>query len=418
MTEQRKEFLRKCQFPLTAALTIAPIPQLVYVACAPILVPFFWVLPLVYFLLFVAGFRIPGKRRLLYGIGASVVLAAVGVSMMFCVPDISQNIIACILLPIAPITYIALMMATLPMAGWGTDKELPPFWLYCGFATHLSTYAIKFFLQVIWELDWSAINPCLSITFFGTAILVMMSLTRVNLNNSANGRQKPSDAMQQKNLILTVIFFVLAMLIALIPSIYDAIGQFVSWLGRTIKELIENIQIDDVINDMGDGGKVDMSPVEGGEVYSVIEQLIRLFLNGLFIIIALVCLYLVLKTLVPPIIRFFKKLFSSLRKGLTSYVSAATEDYIDEVTDLTPAAKSRNKVPRLSSAEERSLSPQERIRYRYRRLKARHPEWEEGTTARENLPEKAAPLYEKARYSSHPITEEDADNFKSNTRRV
>jgi hypothetical protein len=64
MTEQRKEFLRKCQFPLAASLAIAPIPQIVYVAVAPVLVPFFWVLPLAYFLLALLSFRIPGKFRM------------------------------------------------------------------------------------------------------------------------------------------------------------------------------------------------------------------------------------------------------------------------------------------------------------------------------------------------------------------
>ena len=406
MTEKKKEFLRKSQFPLAASLAIAPIPQLVYVIFGPNLVPFFWVLPLAYFLLSLLNFRVPGKFRMLYGIAASLVLAGVGAAAMLVVPSIFMLI--------APIPYIVVMMLTLPMAGWGADKELPPFWLYCGFATHIFTYIIKFLLKAAWGVDWDAINPCLSITFFGMAILVMLSLTRVNLNNSANGRQKPSEFMQQKNLIFTAIFFVLAMLIALIPSIYEAIEAFVSWLVNTIQKLIESIKIDNVINDMGDGTG---TPPEQNEGVPFIDSLLTQLLDILFILVACVCCYLILRTLIPPLIRKLRDFFRKLRKGLTSYAASVSEDYIDEVTDLHDTV-TKVKGPRLSSAEERSLPPQERIRYRYRRLLSKHPAWTRGSTARENLPELASPLYEKARYSNHPITEEDTDAFKANTRRV
>ena len=408
MTEQRKEFLRKCQFPLASALAFAPVPQLIYVAIEPKLVPLFWVLPLVYFLLSLLNFRIPGKFRMLYGIGASLVIGAVGAAAWLFVPNIFPGL----LLLIAPIAYIVVMMLTLPMAGWGTDKELPPFWLYCGFATHMGTYVVKFLLKAAWGINWDAINPCLSITFFAMAILVMLSLTRVNLNNSANGRQKPSALMQQKNLIFTVLFFVVAMLIALIPSIYEVIDAFVDWLGKTIKELIENIKIDNVVNDMGGSG-----PPPTPENHEGGADWLTSLLNALFLLCGALIILFCLRAIIPPIIKRIQAFFRNLRKGLTSYATSVSEDYIDEVTDLTPAAAKKN-AHRLSSSEERALPPAERIRYRYRRLKARHPEWESGSTARENLSDKAAPLYEKARYSTHPITEEDADTFKANTRRV
>ena len=410
MMEQKNEFLRKCQFPLAAALATAPIPQLIYVAVEPKLVPFFWVLPLVYFLLSILNFRIPGKFRMLYGIGASLVIGIVGAVAWLFVPNIFPGLV----LLLAPIAYIVVMMLTLPMAGWGADKELPPFWLYCGFATHLGTYVVKFLLRAAWGINWDSINPCLALTFFGTAILVMLSLTRVNLNNSANGRQKPSALMQQKNLIFTVIFFVLAMLIALIPSIYEVIDTFVHWLGRTIKELIESIEIENVINDMGGGGTPptpENNDPNGGADW------LTSILNALFLLCGALILFFAIRAMIPPIIKKLLALLRNLRRGLTSYANSVSEDYIDEVTDLQPAA-AKKKTHRLSASEERSLPPAERIRYRYRRLKSRHPEWMSGSTARENLSAKAAPLYEKARYSTHPITEEDADTFKANTRRV
>lgn len=410
MTEQRKEFLRKCQFPLAASLAIAPVPLLTYVAFAPVLVPFFWVLPLAYFLLSILNFQIPGKFRMVYGIGASVVIGGIGACAMFASPNLFPGL----LLLIPAIAYIVVMMVNLPMAGWGADKELPPFWLYCGFATHLTTYVIKFIFEVAWSLDWDSIVPGLTFTFFALAILVMLSLTRVNLNSSANGRQKPSAAMQQKNLIFTAIFFTAAMLIALIPSIYEVIENSVTWLVQTIQKLIESIKIDQVLSGMDDNATQSQETNEG---VPMVDTLLTWLLDILFVAVAVVAVYLILRTLLPPLIRKIRDFFAKLRKGLTSYAASVSEDYIDEVTDLSPAA-AKQKTHRLSAAEERALPPAERIRYCYRRLKARHPEWEAGSTARENLPGKAAPLYEKARYSTHPITDEDVDTFKTNTRRV
>ena len=116
-------------------------------------------------------------------------------------------------------------------------------------------------------------------------------------------------------------------------------------------------------------------------------------------------------------IKGVKRIIEKLLSGTTAYFQNASEDYEDEVTDLRDTVVKQKRV-RLSSAEERSLPPDQRIRYRYRRLLSKHPNWTGASTARENLPAKAAPLYEKARYSTHPITEEDAASFTSNTRRV
>ena len=64
------------------------------------------------------------------------------------------------------------------------------------------------------------------------------------------------------------------------------------------------------------------------------------------------------------------------------------------------------------------MPPDQRIRDRYQRLMQKHPEWDSGSTARENLPESAAPLYERVRYSPYPVTEEDAQQFAAETKKV
>lgn len=405
MTENKKEFLRKIQFLLLMACAVNPLPLLLYVGLTPALLPFAWAMPLAYLLLALLAFKIPGKFRLLYGIGGCAVLVALGVGLMALL-DVHWVSLA------APVLYAGVLMASLPVAGWTADKEIPPFWFYAGSILHVGVFVFKFVITAYNAIILDAIDPGLLTSFFIMVILVMLSLTRINLNASANGRQKPSAFMWQKNLTLTAVFFGLAMLIALVPAIYETLEAFFDWFGSLIKRMIDSIEIQEIINDMGSGESV--TPPPDGELP---PNPLADILNTLFLIFG----YAVLAAMVLPwlpklyraIVRFFKKLLS----GASNYISDASGDYEDEVTDLRGAVV-KAKGPRLSSAEERSLPPKERIRYRYRRLKARHPDWESGSTARENLPAPASPLYEKARYSAHPITEEDADAFKANTRRV
>jgi hypothetical protein len=64
------------------------------------------------------------------------------------------------------------------------------------------------------------------------------------------------------------------------------------------------------------------------------------------------------------------------------------------------------------------MEPGQRVRYRYRRLLKKHPEWTQDKTARENLPEDPAGIYERARYSRDTVTEEEAKQFASDIKKV
>jgi hypothetical protein len=96
---------------------------------------------------------------------------------------------------------------------------------------------------------------------------------------------------------------------------------------------------------------------------------------------------------------------------------------VDEVTNTRDEGSEeklqrRRRNPKLSAREERTLPPAERIRYRYRRILSKHPDWVPGTTARESLPEELARVYEKARYSGFEMTEEEAAAFTGGTSKL
>ena len=125
---------------------------------------------------------------------------------------------------------------------------------------------------------------------------------------------------------------------------------------------------------------------------------------------------------------FLRIVWKKLRRGLKKLLALvgqgirdASEDYIDEVEELK--ADSGERASRLHRARKGSLfgraaTPREAVRQGYGTLYGRHREWSPGSTAREHLPEDGAAIYEKARYSDHEVTQEDADAFREKVREV
>lgn len=95
------------------------------------------------------------------------------------------------------------------------------------------------------------------------------------------------------------------------------------------------------------------------------------------------------------------------------------EDFSDE---LSRAPKKKQGADDKESSVDRRkrifgrMTPAEKIRYRYGVI-AKNRDWKKNSTARENLHDPAASLYEQARYSTHPITEKEVIEFKKSTRR-
>ena len=124
--------------------------------------------------------------------------------------------------------------------------------------------------------------------------------------------------------------------------------------------------------------------------------------------------------LVLIMIRLFRRIkiwIGNVWEMLEKYADAVSEDYEDEITDTRGESsgerigKKRRTVRR--KKEQIPANPGENVRYRYRRLLRKHPEWTANTTARENLPRNLAEIYEQARYSGRTVTESDAELFRT-----
>lgn len=403
-----KEFLRKCQLPLMIVFATLPICIFLYAVFAPSLLPFCWAVPAAYALFTVLSFLIPGKRRLPYGIPATVLLLALGASVYQFAPSL--------VLLLIPVLYCTLLLWSLPMAGWDTDTELPPFWYWSGILIHIVVEIVKFCAPIFGFPPLDAISPWLLVTFFCFAGLAMLSLTRSALTEAASGRQNPSASMRRKNLVMTLVFFAIALLIAMSPAIISGVRAFFAWLKELLARLLESIRTP---SDAESIAPLATQGADNGPIISAEGEpsILTKILNMVFYILGHTTVIALAAVLVWKGSKKLLQLLKKLLSNLSDYASTVSEDYEDEITNTRTAAPRRKKV-RLSAADERGMPPAQRIRYRYRRLLARHPEWGRGSTARENLPGSAAPLYEKARYSSHDITEDDATRFASHTKRV
>jgi len=165
---------------------------------------------------------------------------------------------------------------------------------------------------------------------------------------------------------------------------------------------------------------MDMSGLGEGSGPSPLMQLLEKIAYAVTLVIAAVLLYWALRVLYKKL----KILLKYLWGRLNEYAASASEDYEDEVTDTREDGE-RERVnlldrlkKRMAFVDEKKLTPVQRIRYRYLRLMYKHEDWHPGHTARETLPEDAAKLYERARYSEHPVTEADAEKFASDIKNV
>ena len=111
-----------------------------------------------------------------------------------------------------------------------------------------------------------------------------------------------------------------------------------------------------------------------------------------------------------------------LAERLSLFAQTSSEDFEDEITDTREEGEQErisvldSLRRRLVRVDEKKLSPTQRVRYRYLRLMVKHPEWRASQTARESIPEDAAALYERARYSGDSVSPEEAERFAGRTR--
>ncbi|MBQ3146164.1 MAG: hypothetical protein IJB91_00365 [Oscillospiraceae bacterium] len=412
MKRNLKDFLRLVQCPLTIAAGLMPVPILLFTYLQPQLQKYAWIFPVSYFVLTALSFLLPGKLRLPFGL-----LSAVAIVLPWPFLLTGESLALCLAVAII---FDALLLWSIRMGGWNAEKELHSAWIGVCLVAQFLGLGVQLLDRQTAQHPLTPMAPWFYLSFFVTVILCMLAMNRKALNTITQERTAVVKAMHRKNVVLVFLLVGAAAVISLLPSAMGAINIVIGWIRQLLK-VFERDYSEDIMTvppmtetaepeDLGTGFAPNV-----GKHTDILNIMFQVF----FIVLVAVALPFLLYFLWKRLRGVAKKLWRSLR----NFTSDSTAEYEDEITDTRDSViadeeeiikpKRRRRI-----LSDRGLSNTEKIRHRYRQLQKKNPQWRKSSTARENLPEASAGIYERARYSPHPVTSEDADLFKTETKRM
>lgn len=409
-----QELWRKCQLLLIIAFGSYPLVMSLLDYLDSGILHLGWVFPMVYAVLALAGLHVKGKWRLTMGIAISICFTAAA----FLLSSRQARLGAAA----AALLCSGLLIWSLKMGGWSHKQEIPVFWIAYGILAHLVGQLMLRADRVSGALVLSAYSGGFLAALLGFVLLTLLSLNRDSLLGASGKRQSVPGAMRRKNTLLILALFVIAVLASLLPSVLSfltgAAEQAIDWVIQLVIRLIPDTATQYVEN-IPSAAEGNTAVPGGGGAALTLNPVVEKLMAACGAVLTFLLLGYLLYRLYRILEGYLRRMMASLGK----FASQVSEDYIDEVTDtredISPEKTERKKgVSRLPIPEPRNLAPAEKIRFRYQRLMRKHPEWDAGSTARENLPENMAALYERARYSQHPVTEEDAAAFSTGSKGV
>ena len=399
-------FRTRWSYPVRFALGAMPLALLAHRLWVPSEPWLCVIFPVMYVLTSLFCILAGGKRRLLWGILSAALIGFA--ALVFCP---WQEIWQTLLVPAGCIVFLFL---TLPMAGWDFEREPPvAIWFILIF--------IHMFGQVVCFFDmkdlYTPAEPAMLWCFLGFGALHLLALNRESLiSGAAKGRQAPV-GMQRKNRLMTAALMALIVIVSAIPAIAEFLAMAWEWFKQLVLAFLRFL--DSLLPDQqpvtGTGGGSGDGMMMFGDPSA--PSPVALFLEK----VAIVAAILIGAVLLFFAFRFLGRRLRILMKHLWAlmnrYAHAASEDYVDEIADTRETGEDTSTGPRqlfrrvFQQVNEDKLGPTERIRYRYSRLMNRHQDWQPGSTARENLAEDAAGIYERARYSTQSVSPEEAEQF-------
>lgn len=407
---------RKCQFPLLLAFGFMPISSIALIHAAPQAAVSPFLFPMAYALLACICLVVPGRIRVPAGLLGCAALFALGWAAL----PIRRHPLSLLV----PLAYGVLLLAGLRMAALPRNQEISFFCCPSGLLVHALAQIMINLTRRSGSTLYDAIQSALVAAFIAFLLFSMLSLNRASMENATLGRQGVPMSMRRANTVLTLCFLALVVFISALPAaarairgawngLVSAAKALAAWLAGLFpasEEILAGaaqVPASD-LSGLGEMGKPSAFALMMEKIVSVLALIAA-------VVIGAVALHLLLQKL-AVLLRF-------LWKQLSRYMAASSENYYeDEITDTRDNDLERQSglmqrlKRRFAPVDEKRLSPGERIRYRYLRLMMRHPDWHESRTARENLEADAAALYERARYSDHPITQEEADRFAADVK--
>ncbi len=404
-----RERFRKFQMIATLALGSAPISVLFLRFLWPGLLPWAWIYPVAYGFFCLLGGWVSAKVRLLYGILVSVASVALTILLADQFTWYPALIVTAV--------YVALFLGSLTIFGWPSDWELPEVLRLICVAVHLAA-------QLAISMDRAEAQPLLTAhapglhgAFVVLLLLLPFSMNRGSINSASTKTRQVPEGMRRKNTVMTFVLVASACLLSFIPHIYNWIKDLLLWLGRMLLSLLRTkpseqqppavIPNTETMEQMGPVVENEISPLTP-------------IMNAIFFILGVLLVTGILVLLIVKLTQKLRTMVRNVWSMLERYAAAVSEDYEDEIKDTRMESEGERiiKKRRVSvwKKEQAPAHPGENIRFRYRQLLRKHPQWTANTTARENMPEELAELYEQARYSSHPVTESQAVRFSEESK--
>ncbi|MBR6570176.1 MAG: hypothetical protein IKK75_06940 [Clostridia bacterium] len=353
---------------------------------------------------------LPGKLRLAAAIPAGLAML-IGGCMLLNGEHIAVRVGT-------PLLFLALLIYSLPMAGWERGREPPLFIPAMGITCHLLTQFMLFVKAPEEGTIVAAVTPILlMVSFLIFLLLFMLSMNRQSMSSAMPDSHSVPVSIRRRNRILTLVMLVVVLLLSLIPAFGKLVRQAMEWLKALVllivKWLVELFAQQEGSSAGGGGGDM-LAGLGDGETSSV-----ALILEKILVVFAVILIVAALAFVLRFLWRKLGQLLRYLYAQLRHYAVSAAEDYEDEVVDTREQGGEHETLPqkllrrRNAKRNLKDLPPREQVRTRYGLLRGKHPEWAPSGTARETLSESPASIYERARYSSHEITPEDSEAFAS-----
>ena len=412
MRRNLRDFLRLVQCPLTIAAGLLPVPMLLFTYLQPQLQKYAWFFPVSYFVLAALSLLLPGKLRLPFGI-----MSAVGIILPWCFLLTGESLGLCLAVAIV---YGILLLWSIRMDGWNAEKELHSAWIGLCLVVQFLGLGMQMLDRQTTRYPLAPVAPWLYLSFFVTIIMCMLSMNRKALNTVTTQWTAVAKVMHRKNVVLVFLLVVAAALISLLPSAMGAIKIVIGWIRRFLKlferDFSEDFTTVPSTTEAADSDEMMLPFIPQEGKYTGL-------LNNLFLIFFAILVAVVLPFLIYLLWKRLRGVAKNLWRSLRNFTSDSAAEYEDEITDtrdsvIADETESTVVMGKRRIFSDKGFSNTEKIRHRYRQLQKKNPQWQKASTARENLPESSAGIYERARYSPHPITAEDADRFKAETKKL
>lgn len=407
------DFARKLQHPLLMGLGSVPLAIIIGLNFTPESWQLVLCFPAAYVLLSWICLLTPGKKRIAAGLAGAVLLIALLFSILHPAGRIG--------LVLLPVMYILLLILTLPIGGWTRHQELNVGWHVGGVMTHVVLQLLLSGSRLTGNGVYDPAQMPLIVNFLCFMVLVLLAMNRTSLETASQGRRQVPLLMRRQNLVITFVLLAAGVALAALPAVgrmlaaaWEGLIRVIAWLVELFMKLYPQGSGGSGGGGMGDMGMGLGEATEPSALALLLEKIIGTVTVIAIVIGAVLLLRLGWKKL--------RKLVQFLWRCLSRYGMAAGEDYEDEITSTRDeeGAERENvfsRLRRMRAPDEKNLTPGQRVRSRYRHLKQRR-RWSGAATARETLPERAAALYERARYSGMEMTDQEAEAFREETKRL